>query len=133
MDETLPWLLVDPRRLRRSPRDSLWLRLLDVAAALAGRRYSSPGRLVIGVRDDFCPWVTGAYTLDGGPDGAACERTTRSPDVELSAATLGALYLGTHRFQNLARAGLVSGSAEALRRADAMFQWDPLPFCPDRF
>jgi hypothetical protein len=42
-------------------------------------------------------------------------------------------YLGGHRFTTLARGGLVSGSADAIRRADALFNWDVLPTCPDFF
>jgi predicted acetyltransferase len=38
-----------------------------------------------------------------------------------------------HRFAALARAGLVSGTPEARRRADAMFAWEPLPWCPEQF
>ena len=56
VDDPLPWMLADPRRLHRSTRDGLWLRLVDVAAALAQRRYAEEGRLVIEVKDDVCPW-----------------------------------------------------------------------------
>jgi predicted acetyltransferase len=132
-DELLPSLLAEPRRLRQSIRDSLWLRILDMEAALGGRRYSARGRLAFAVRDEVCRSVEGVYVLEGGPDGAACRRARGTPDIELSAETMGALYLGAHRFQHLARAGLVKGSLEALRLADAMFMWDPLPFCPDKF
>ena len=52
VDEPLPWLLTDRRAARQSDRaDFAWARLLDVPAALSGRRYSAPGRCVIEVLD----------------------------------------------------------------------------------
>ena len=54
--DSLPWMLADPRRLQRSMRDALWVRLIDLAASLALRRYMQSGRLVLEVRDELCPW-----------------------------------------------------------------------------
>lgn len=133
VDESLPWLLADPRRLTRATRDSLWVRVADVREALAGRAYATAGRLVLEVRDELCPWNQGSWELEGGPDGAKCGGCSEAGGVRIDAADLGALYLGGNRFQALARAGRVAGSPEALRRADAMFNWDPLPWCPEIF
>jgi predicted acetyltransferase len=130
-DEPLAHMLADPRRLVRRPQDTIYVRLVDVVKALEGRRYSDAGEIVIAVDDRFCTWNSGRYALAGGPDGATCKPTDAPVDVSLTAETLGALYLGGARFQAMARAGRVSGSAEALRRADAMFAWDPLPWIPE--
>lgn len=132
-DETLPWLLRDARRLEQVGHDSLWLRIMDVRAALAGRRYAVPGRLVLAIEDELCPWNHGRFTLDGGPDGAACTAGNDTPDITLPIDALGAVFLGGNRFHLLARAGRIAGSAEALRRADAMFAWDRAPWCPEVF
>lgn len=128
VDDPLYWMLADPRRLRRRPSDSLWLRILDVPAALAGRRLRASGHLVLGVRDDFLPENGGAYELVGDPDGAGCRRSSREPDVTLGAADLAAVYLGGTSPSTLARAGRVRGSREAIRLADRMFAWDPRPW-----
>jgi predicted acetyltransferase len=133
VDEPLFWMLADSRRLVRQPFDSLWLRLVDVQAALAGRRYATSGRTVLDVRDRFCPWNEGRYELEAGADGASCRRTGAEPDITLSAADLGAAYLGGVRLSTLARAGRAEGDAAALRRADAIFAWEPLPWCPEVF
>ncbi|MDP3766699.1 MAG: GNAT family N-acetyltransferase, partial [Dehalococcoidia bacterium] len=69
-DEPLFWMLADPRRLIRRPFDALWLRLIDIPAALEGREYAAQGRLVLDVRDAFCPWNQGRYKLEAGPEGA---------------------------------------------------------------
>jgi predicted acetyltransferase len=133
-DEPLLHLLAHPRALRFSLGDGLWLRLIDAPAALAARRYAVPGRLTIELRDSFCPWNEGRYELEGGPDGAQCGRGRAEPDVILEAADLGATFLGGVQFRSLRRAGrVVEGTAGALERADAMFTWDPPPWCADLF
>jgi predicted acetyltransferase len=132
-DEPLYWQLADPRRLLRRPYDSLWVRLVDVPAALEGRCYSSADKLVIDVRDPFCTWNEGRYELEGGAEGARCRPTDAEADLVLSAAELGAIYLGGVRPTTLRKAGRIEGSYEALLRADAMFGWDPAPWCPEVF
>jgi predicted acetyltransferase len=134
LDEPLLHMLAEPRRLRLKVGDGLWLRLVDVPGALAARRYSTEARIVFEVRDTFCPWNEGRYELEGSPDGAECRATDRRSDVILDAADLGAIYLGGVRLQTLRRAGRVmEASPGALARADAMFTWDPLPFCSTVF
>ena len=57
-----------------------------------------------------------------------------SPDLELDAADLGALYLGANRFSGLAAAGRVSEHRPgALARADSMFAGNQEPWCPSHF
>jgi predicted acetyltransferase len=134
LDEPLLHMLAEPRRLRLRIGDGLWLRLVDVPAALAARRYAVDDRVVFEVRDPFCPWNEGRYDLEGGPDGAHSRSTQRAPDVILDAADLGAAYLGGVRFQTLGRAGrVIEGTPGGLSRADSMFRWDPLPFCSTVF
>ena len=132
-DIELPWWLADPRRLRQVRTDALWVRVLDVERALGGRAYAAQGGLVLGVRDPFCSWNEGSYRLEAGAGGAHCSPTSRAPEVELDVGALGALYLGGHRFKTLARAGVVRGTPDALRRADALFSWDRAPWCPEVF
>ena len=133
MEEPLLWMLADPRQLVRRPYDGLWVRIIDVAPALEARHYAASGRLVLAVRDEFCDWNEGRFELQGGPDGATCRRTDAEADLTLGAADLGAIYLGGTRLGTLARAGRVAGDAAALARAEAMFSWDPQPWCPEVF
>ncbi len=107
--------------------DMLWLRGVDVQAALASRPYATRGRLVIGVDDSFLPANTGRYVVDGGTVARA---DATSPDLSLRAADLGAAYLGGVRFSTLARAGrVVEHTPGTVALADAMFASDPLPHC----
>jgi predicted acetyltransferase len=134
VDDPLRWWLEQPRRLERKIEDGIWLRVVDVAAALAGRKYSCPGSLVLRVRDEHSPWNNGVWHLEVDGDGAArCRSSNAEPQLELSPGALGMVYLGGHRFTSLAKNGLIMGSSDSLRRADALFSWEPLPFCPDFF
>lgn len=133
VDDELPWRLTDPRRVRRSLWDTLWLRLIDVPEALSRRSYGSEGRLVLGVRDPFMPDNNGSYRLDVCPEGAQCRRCSDAPDLELGVDVLGAVFLGAHRPSTLARAGVARGTNEALTTADRLFAWTPLPWCPENF
>ncbi|MGD9934641.1 MAG: GNAT family N-acetyltransferase [Dehalococcoidia bacterium] len=132
-DEPLYYQMADPRRLERIQDDALWLRIVDVEGALAGRRYSAEGRLAIQVTDSFRPETSGTYVLEGGPGGASCWRTDTGADLSMSIADLGAIYLGGTRLATLAEAGRVRGDREALAKADLMFQSSAAPWCPMMF
>ena len=135
VDDVLRWVLVDPRRLRvTTMSDLMWLRVVDVAAALAARRYRVAGTLVLDVADDVRPEQAGRYRLDGGPDGAECRTTTGEADLALTAEDLGSLYLGGVAASSLAAAGRVLELRPgALARADAMLGGFPQPFSRTHF
>ncbi|MDA0351288.1 MAG: GNAT family N-acetyltransferase [Chloroflexi bacterium] len=135
IDDPLPWMLLDPRRLKRSTRDLIWLRLVDVHAALGARSYSVPGRVTIEVVDEFCPWNDGRYVLEAGTDGTAtCVRSDATPELTLSAETLAAAYLGATSLLVMRDAGRIEEHVEgATARAAAMFRtarapWNPVDF-----
>jgi predicted acetyltransferase len=89
---------------------------------------------VLRVRDEFCDWNDGSFELNGGPRAAECQRCGTSPDLELSAADLAAVYLGGNRLRALHEAGRVNElHAGAISRADAMFATDRAPWCPSHF
>ena len=134
VDDPLPWMLADPRRLERSPRDGVWVRLIDVAAALQLRRYMQSGRLVLEVLDGLCPWNDGRFELEGSSEGAICRPSSLSPDLVLAVADLASTYLGAVSFSTLSRAGLVEERTPgALLRADRMFAVQHQPWTPCNF
>jgi predicted acetyltransferase len=129
-DHPLFLLLATPRRMRYRLGDCLWVRIVDVGAALSAREYLADGSLVLDVVDDFCSWNQGRWKLEGG----AAERTDAEPDLRLPVQSLGSAYLGGVTFAELARAGRVEEAKDgALRRADALFGWDRHPWCPEIF
>ncbi|MEE8331245.1 MAG: GNAT family N-acetyltransferase [Acidimicrobiia bacterium] len=133
VDEGLLMMLVDRRRLKRTVNDALWVAILDVPAALAARRYAIDGEVVIEVGGSFTEGVDGRYRLVGGRDGAECSPTDAEPDISMSASELGALYLGGSRLAPMVTWGTVRADEETVRKVDAMFAWDELPWCPEVF
>jgi predicted acetyltransferase len=130
-DEPLPHLLTEPRAVRSAEVDRLWVRLLDVGRALAGRRYATPLDVVFDVEDGFCPWNAGRFRLRASGDDVSCERTSDPADLRLAAAELGAAYLGGTTLASLAAAGLVLELRPgALARATVAFRAEREPFYP---
>jgi predicted acetyltransferase len=130
LDHELFLLLREPRRLTFNYRDGLWVRLVEVEAALNARTYKPGEPVVVELTDEFCPWNAGTWEL--GPEGVS--RTGAAPELRLDVAALGSAYLGGFTFGQLARAGrveeLVNG---ALDRADTLFRADRYPWCPEIF
>lgn len=82
-DDPAQALLLEPRCLNRKTSDGLWLRIIDVAAALAARHYDVDGDLVIGVKDDdVCPWNNAAYHLSAR-GGVATIETVDFGDADI--------------------------------------------------
>ena len=129
-DEPLWLMLTDPDASRVALAPSLWVRLVDVAAALAARTYASDPDVVLEVADAFCPWNAGRYRLTGG----GCARTEAEADLALDVAALGAAYLGGTLLTELAGAGRVAELRPgALERASAAFRGGVAPWCPEIF
>jgi len=141
-DDSLLYQLADPRRSRPRLNDGLWVRIIDIAAALAGRRYSCPADVVIEVRDELMPANAGRWRLAVASDGtASCvpagagagagASASASADVALDITQLGAAYLGGTKLGALAEAGLVTELRPgAVRQLGAAMSWDPAPWCP---
>ncbi|MEV6567924.1 GNAT family N-acetyltransferase [Streptomyces kronopolitis] len=131
VDEPLPHLLTDPRAVRSAEVDRLWVRLVDVDRALAGRRYTTALDVVLDVEDRFCPWNTGRYRLQANGEAARCARTSAAPELRLTSAELGAAYLGGTTLTALAAAGLVEELRPgALAHASTAFRGAREPFYP---
>jgi len=130
LDHPLFLLLANARRARMRTADALWVRLVDVGAALSGRKYAAEGRVVFDVRDASCPWNEGRWVLENGH----AERTEETADIALDVGVLGSAYLGATSFAQLRDALRVEElQPGAVERADALFAWRPLPWCPEIF
>ncbi|MER5882220.1 GNAT family N-acetyltransferase [Streptomyces sp. NPDC001941] len=116
VDDPLLQMVSDVRRCEVMVRDELFVRVVDVGAALAARSYQVPLDVVLEVADDFCPWNAGRWRLVADGPGARCERTEDPADLALGARELGAAYLGGTSLVELAGAGrvreLVPGTLE---------------------
>jgi predicted acetyltransferase len=138
-DDPLLYQLLDQRRARLRVADGLWVRIIDLPAALTRRGYSGPVDVVLEVTDELLDGNRGRWRLrvDGtGEPGkdATCERTREPADLTLDVRELGAAYLGGTRLGSLAAAGLVTELRPgALRRLSSAMSWDPAPWCPQIF
>jgi predicted acetyltransferase len=129
-DDPLLSLLVDARAASPTLHDELWLRLVDLPAALAARRYPTDVDVVLEVTDALLPSNAGRWRLTGAADGARCERTDDEPDLAVDVRDLGAAYLGGTTLTALAAAGLLTEQrAGALGKAAAAFSWPVAPHC----
>ena len=142
-DDPLLCQLADPRRARARLKDGLWVRIIDLPAALAGRRYSAPVDVVLEVHDELLPANSGRWRLattgtpgDGSGLAASCVAAPPGApaDITLGVTELGAAYLGGTRLGELAGAGLVTEARPgAVRALSTALAWDPAPWCPVHF
>ena len=136
VDDPLLYQLADPRRTRPQLIDGLWVRIVDVPRALAGRKYSGPVDVVIEVRDEILPSNAGRWRLTTTAETstgltATCRPTSSAADLALDVTELGAAYLGGTRLGALAGGGLVAELRPgAARQLSAALSWDPAPWCP---
>jgi predicted acetyltransferase len=131
IDHPLLHQLRYPRRMQLRVGDGLWVRLVDVGAALSARAYADEGPLVLEVEDPFLPENAGRWRIAGG----AADRTDEAPDLAMDVGELGAAYLGGFTFGELVRSGLVREAREGgAARADAVFLTAAAkPWCPEIF
>lgn len=130
VDHPLRALLAEPRRATFRLYDTLWVRLVDVQAALVARSYATDDEVVLEVRDAFCPWNAGRFAVSR--KGIA--RTDAAPDLTLDVSDLGSVYLGGTTYGALLEAARITelrpGGAA---RADALFRTARPPFNPEIF
>lgn len=135
IDEPLRFLVSDPRLLRPKIREGLWLRLVDLPAALAGRCYATPVDVVFEVSDEVLPANAGRYRLRAGTgEPASCERTENPADLGCDVATLASAYLGGVSLLRLADCGQVEEYRPgALAEASVAFGWSRMPSPSEMF
>ena len=122
-------LVQDPRRLSVSVLDGLWLRLVDLEAALRARSFADSEPAVLEVTDSIRPGNAGRWSIGSEPG-----RTDAEADVALDVADLSSVYLGAFSFERLAAAGRARELRPGgLARATALFATPLPPYCPEGF
>lgn len=108
VDDLLPYMVTDPDQVTvKENYGALWLRLVDVPAALRAREWATEDTFVLEVEDARIPSNSGRWRLTAGSE-PACEPTTDSADLVLTAADLAAVYLGGTTPMTLTRVGAVT-------------------------
>ncbi len=134
LDDPAPELFMEPRLLNTRDHEGIWFRVVDVATPLQARGYDETGSVSIEIaKDDLAPWNAGTYRVAASVEGAEVSRSSGPADVQMSVKTLASLYTGFRTARELAGWGLISGSKDSIRRADALFRTQHAPHCPDHF
>lgn len=138
LDEPLRHLVADARAVGTTVTDNLYVRVVDVAAALTARKYAAGIDLVVEVDDPILPANSGRWRIvtDGDPAGSTAEvtRVTSSPDVSMGILELGSICLGGVQLTDLHRVGRVTEHTPgAVAATSTAFGWHRAPWCPDMF
>jgi predicted acetyltransferase len=134
VDDPGIWTLRDPRQWQTQLTDNVWIRLIDVPAALRARTYSRDLDVVLDVQDDLLPGNARRYRLSGDATGASCDPTTAPADLRLTAAQLGASYLGGTSLASFAlTGGLEEKRRGALNEVATAMSAQLAPCCIDPF
>jgi predicted acetyltransferase len=138
LDEPLRHLVADARAVTTSITDNLYVRVVDVQAALTARKYAAGVDLVIEVDDPILPANSGRYRIvtDGDPEGARAQvtRVTTRPDISMGILELSTIYLGGVNLTDLHRVRRVTEHTRgAVTAASTALGWHRAPWCPDMF
>lgn len=128
VDDPLPYLVTNVDSLGASTSPALWVRLVDVPAALAARRYAVPVDAVIEVSDARSDTNAGRWRLIGDSASATCTATDAEPDISLDVRELASIYLGGVSLTTLAAGGLITEHTPgAVPAVSAAFGWHRAP------
>ncbi len=134
LDDPAVEYFLEPRLLNARDHEGMWLRVVDVPTALAGRGWDADGALTLRIAEDsLAPWNVGTWRLCASGGTAEVGAAPGGADIVLSVKALALLYAGRRSARELAAWGMLEGEPEALRRADALFATRHAPHCPDHF
>ena len=125
-DDPLLHQLKDARGARSKVIDNLWIRLLDVPAALQAREYFHDCDVTVALTDKHVPDNAGTWRLriDGGE--AEVTRTDAPADLSMDVRHLSTVYLGGTSVESLSAAGLVREHTVGQARELAVAMMSPV-------
>lgn len=130
LDDPLFSLLVDIRQAQVRVEDNLFLRIVDLPAALIRRTYSTDIDLAVRIIDDLVPANDACWRLATRDGQLEVTRSNDAPAAEMDIRALSAAYLGGRTIEQLADAGQVLvHDAAAMACLSQAFTGRRLPFC----
>jgi predicted acetyltransferase len=124
----------EPRRFVTSVVfDALWIRILDVEAALSRRTYESDGAVTFSIVDDYRPGTEGTYRLSVSDGVGVCERVDAPATLDIDVDVLGAIYLGGGGLAGYAAAHRVRGPDTEIADLHRLFSTMNKPWCNQVF
>ncbi len=134
VDDPLPHLMLEPRRINITARDGLLGRIVDVEQALPKRHYDEEGTLTFEVIDDFCPWNEGRWKLETSTNESSINRATEDPQLVIPVSTLALLFFGQLGASEAARMEYLEVLDDgALPLWDRVMKTRHRPCCADYF
>ncbi|MFC6022534.1 GNAT family N-acetyltransferase [Plantactinospora solaniradicis] len=128
IDEPLQYLVDEPRQLGAGLNHGLWVRIVDLPAALAARSYAAGVDVVLDVTDPLLPENAGRWRLTAASGTARCTRTDAPAELACDVRDLAAAYLGGPSLGTLVAAGRVREIRPGvLPRVSAAFGWHRAP------
>lgn len=130
----LLFMLAEPRRLNARLCDALFVRIVDLKSALEARSYNGDGSITFEVSDPQWQHNAGRWRMTVESSEARLKKTADDPDLVLTIADLGCVYLGGFTFRQLRQSGSVLETRPgAMRDADSLFRTEIEPWCPEIF
>lgn len=120
--DPLPLGLADPWAVQvKESSDWVWLRVLDLPAAVSQRGFEADGEVTVAVTDSM-GYCEGTWRLAVTDGRGAAEPTDADAEVRLDVSSLARMWFGDRTASELALGGLVSGDPEAVARLSRLFQ-----------
>ena len=136
VDEAVRWQISDSRAASEDlVHDHLWVRILDVKAALEARHYNAPGTFVLEL-DDALGFADGCWQLSIDNSGRGVVQKLDDSDafgdnhhLAMNIRDLGAIYLGATPISTLVKAGRIAEKTpSAAVAADTAFRSTVTPW-----
>ncbi|GMA36823.1 GNAT family N-acetyltransferase [Demequina litorisediminis] len=129
-DDPLLYQLKDSRGIRSKVIDNLWVRLLDVKAALEAREYFHDCAVTFALTDKHVPANAGVWRIDVRGGDAEVTKVSNDPhgaaDLSMDARHLSTIYLGGTSVEALTAAGLVHEHTPGQARELAVAMLSPV-------
>jgi predicted acetyltransferase len=113
--------------------DGLWLRILDVEAALRKRSYAGVGTATLELTDDDFEANSGPWRVNAESESVVIERAGSSDPVRLDSSALAERYLDRVTIGQLAQERRAEGSEAAIEQVDRLFGRAGSPFSAELF
>jgi len=134
VDDPLRWAVVDRRAIRTDRVDDhLWLRVLDLPAAIEARRWATNGSVILGVDDPLLSANSGTWKLVVEDGWAQLDRSQAEPEITMSISAVAPLLTGAASPHTLTASAAIRGAPDALERLAGMARVDRAPFCQTGF
>jgi len=133
VDDPMPHLHLEPRRLNIKSSNGFLARIVDLETAIAMRGYNEDGELIFKiVDDDMCPWNNGKWHMEISNGKGTIKRTNKEADFSMSINSFAMILFGQISTTRAMRMGVLDVMRkDALSIFDRLLKTEYMPFCCD--